>query len=443
MQTPPSLKERQSFLQSLKNSLQSHETEILQALELDLGKSPIEGYLTELGFLLGEIDLALKSLKSWMRPQRVATPWFLMPAQSWYEYRPFGEVLIIAPWNYPFQLCLAPLVGALAAGNKAILKPSEHAPHTASIIQKVIAQAGLSQQVRVVLGGVEETQQLIAQAPDLIFFTGSTEVGRFIMKAAADHLTPVILELGGKSPCVIYDCKSLEIACKRIAWGKFLNAGQTCVAPDYLLVHEGQFEAVVAHLSQACLEFFGDEPLKSRFLGSIIHQRHLDGLEKLIENEKILIGGEVNRETKKLSPTIVHVNSPDSKLMQREIFGPVLPILTYSNKNDIFDQIAKHPKPLAAYVFSSNGEFQKEFASKVLSGGLCINDVVVHLGNKHLPFGGVGPSGMGHYHGFYSFKAFSHQRAMMKRSFWFENALRYPPYQMTLGFFKKLMGWLS
>jgi aldehyde dehydrogenase (NAD+) len=440
---PPSLSERLRFLNSLKTSLIKHEKEILHALELDLGKNPIEGYLTELGFLLGEIDHALKSLSGWMKPVVVSTPWLFMPARSWYEYRPFGEILIIAPWNYPFQLCLAPLVGALAAGNKAILKPSEHAPSTAQVIEKVIIAANLDQQVRVVHGGVEETQALIASGPDLIFFTGSTEVGRAIMRSAAENLTPVVLELGGKSPCVIYQCESLKIACKRIAWGKFLNAGQTCVAPDYLMVQEEDYEQVLVYLKEAITELFGADPLQSKSLGSMIHDRHFQGLLNLLERETILTGGVSNKETLKIAPTLVLNSSADEKLMKREIFGPILPILIYKSKEEIFKQIQKDPKPLAAYVFTSESNFEEEFRERVLSGGLCVNDVVVHLGNKNLPFGGVGPSGMGQYHGHHSFLAFSHKRACMKRSFWFENALRYPPYKNSLNFFKRLMRWLS
>lgn len=442
VKTDSSLDSRKGRLVRLRESVASFEAEILRALALDLGKSPEDAYLTEVSYIYNEIATCLKSLRKWAKPKRVPTPAVLWPAKSQVIPRPRGEVLIIAPWNYPFQLAMAPLVGALAAGNRVVIKPSEHAPASAEIIKRVCDKAFLPEEVSVCLGGVSETTKLLERPWGLVFFTGSTQVGKIIMEQAARTLSPVVLELGGKSPCLITECQNTETAIKRIAWGKFLNCGQTCVAPDYLVVHESKVQEVLKQFERALHELYGDNPLQSKSYGKIVNENHYQRLCQLLSESEVLIGGERDDEALKIAPTIVRANS-DSPLMREEIFGPLLPLLSFKHLPEAYEIIGRHPNPLAAYVFTDSENVEEKFREEVSSGSLCINDVVVQLTNKNLPFGGVGMSGMGRYHGQFSFEAFSHYQAVMKRSFWGENSLRYPPFGKRFAFLKLLLRWLG
>lgn len=430
-------------INSLKKHLEIRESELLSALEQDLGKSSFEGYASELGILHTEIDHVLKSLKKWMRPKRVKGNWLLYPSKSYIQYRPRGEVLIISPWNYPVQLCFMPLIGALAAGNRAVLKPSELAPTVAEAIDRLIKDAFPDGWVRTELGGKDKTEALIEARPDLIFFTGSTAVGSLIMQQAARHLIPVILELGGKSPCLLYKAKSLEVAVRRIVWGKFLNSGQTCVAPDFLLVHRDERPQIIEVMKRTLEDFYGANPLGSQDWGKVISPRHFERLLRFIDKNEVILGGQRDQLQQKIAPTVIEAQLTDS-VMQEEIFGPILPMITFESEEEAFSIIAKYREPLAAYLFSEDQVIQNRFVSEVQSGGLCLNDCVLQLTNHHLPFGGVGPSGMGQYHGHHSFLAFSHQQAVLKRTFWFDLKLRYPPYRkISLQGLKKILGWLS
>ena len=430
-------------LNRLKQSIKFHEKQVLDALSKDLGKSPEEAYLTEVGYIYNEIDSAIKNLAKWMRPKRVPGSWLIFPSKSAIEFKPKGLVLIIAPWNYPFQLCIAPLVGAIAAGNTCILKPSEEAIETGPVIARLIASSFSEQEIEVVLGGVEATQKLFERRLDHLFFTGSTHVGRILMIEAAKKLIPVTLELGGKSPCLIYDCSELKLAAQRIAWGKLLNSGQTCVAPDYVLIQKGQREAFENYFKIAVQSMYGRDPIESPDYGSIINDRHYERLVSLTTGFKVE-DGNFNKDKRKIAPMLIPLErAGQSALMKDEIFGPLLPVIEIESFEEGLEFIQKHERPLAAYFFSSSQSLLTSFRQKVMAGGICLNDVVVHLTNKNLPFGGIGPSGMGAYHGYFSFQTFSHQQAVVTRSFWFENRLRYPPYKGKLSLFKKLLGWFS
>ncbi len=430
-------------LNRLKQTIRLHEQQVLDALSKDLGKSPEEAYLTEVGYIYNEIDSSIKNLAKWMRPKRVPGSWLIFPSKSAIEFKPKGVVLIIAPWNYPFQLCLAPLVGAIAAGNTCILKPSEEAVETGQVIARMMASCFSEQEIEVVLGGVEATQKLFERKLDHLFFTGSTHVGRLLMIEAAKSLIPVTLELGGKSPCLIYDCSELELAARRIAWGKLLNSGQTCVAPDYVLIQKGQKDAFMNFFKSAVESMYGSEPIQSHDYGSIINDRHYDRLVSLTAGLKTE-SESFNKASRKIAPILIPLErESQSALMKDEIFGPLLPIIEIDSFEEGLEFIQKRDRPLAAYFFSSSQSLLTSFTQKILAGGICLNDVVVHLTNKNLPFGGIGPSGMGAYHGYFSFETFSHQQAVVTRSFWFENRLRYPPYKGKLSLFKRLLAWFS
>lgn len=430
-------------LNRLKQALKLHEKQVLDALKKDLGKSPEEAYLTEVGYIYNEIDSTIKKLANWMRPKRVPGSWLIFPSKSAIEFKPKGVVLIIAPWNYPFQLCLAPLVGAIAAGNTCILKPSEEALETGQVIARMIASSFSEQEIEVVLGGVEATQKLFERKIDHLFFTGSTHVGRILMIEAAKSLIPVTLELGGKSPCLIYDCSELELAARRIAWGKLLNSGQTCVAPDYVLIQRGQRAAFINYFKSAVQAMYGQEPIQSQDYGSIINDRHYERLVSLTQNIK-LEEKNFHKGQRKIAPILISLEVDDqSALMKDEIFGPLLPIIEIDSFEEGLEFIQSRERPLAAYFFSSSQSMLTSFRQKIMAGGICLNDVVVHLTNKNLPFGGIGPSGMGAYHGYFSFQTFSHQQAVLTRSFWLENRLRYPPYKGKLSLFRRLLAWFS
>jgi aldehyde dehydrogenase (NAD+) len=436
------LEYRRKKLHDLLQSLDEFEEKICQALAKDLGKGSGESYLSEIGFLKEEISHTLKNLKKWIRPQRVPTPMTLFPARSFIRPEALGTVLIIAPWNYPFQLLVSPLIGALAAGNTVVLKPSEVSEHTALMAKDLIQSIFKEEEVALIEGAIPETTSLLKLPFDHIFYTGNGEVGKIVMKAAAEHLVPVTLELGGKSPCFVFNCADLSMAAKRIAWGKFFNCGQTCVAPDYLLIDKQYREQLVQYLIFWIKSFYGKNPLESQEYGKIINNRHFQRLSRLINKEKVLFGGELDEGKDRISPTILEANL-DDEIMKDEIFGPLLPILEFDNIKEAIEVVLNKDKPLACYLFTQDKEKEKQVLEKVSAGGVCINDTIVHLTNTHLPFGGVGGSGMGAYHGYFSFKTFSHFKAVVKRWFIFDLKLRYPPYIDNIKLIKKITAWLG
>jgi aldehyde dehydrogenase (NAD+) len=428
---------RKEKLKLLKTNIEKMEKKIHQALMQDLGKGDSESYLTETGFSILDIEFALKNLKCWMKPKRVSTPMVHFPVCSYIEYRPFGQVLIIGPWNYPFQLMIAPLVGAIAAGNVAVLKPSELAPNVSKVVKEVIEQTFDESEVMVVEGGIPETQALLAAQFDYIFYTGSTNIGKIIMAEAAKNLTPVTLELGGKSPCILWDLNDLEVAVRRITWGKLVNVGQTCVAPDYLLVPKGMTSKIVEQFKKSLQSFYQNTKTSPDY-GRIINDRHFQRLLGLIDRSKVLLGGDNEPSTRYIAPTLMS-DDGSGKVMQEEIFGPILPIIEKDSLEDCIDFVRERPHPLALYVFTNNTVVEEKVTRNLTSGGLVINDCLVHLANPHLPFGGVGSSGQGAYHGEFSFRTFSHHRAVMKRYLWLDLLLKYPPYLGKIGLIKRIL----
>jgi len=435
---------RQEQLKLLAEIIETNDQRILDTLKADMQKPAIEAYGSEILIVLSEIKYVLKHLKSWIKPQKVPTPLTQFIASSYIYTEPVGVILIISPWNYPFQLAIAPLIGAIAAGNCAVIKPSEYAPHTSALLAELIGKHFDPQYITVVEGEVEASQALLAEKFDHIFFTGGTEVGRIVMGAAAKHLTPVTLELGGKSPAIIdADC-DLDLAVKRMIWGKFFNAGQTCIAPDYVLVHESVKSRVVVKIKHYLQEFYGDQPQTSPDYARIINHRQFDllmGLLNEIDPAQILIGGQSDRSTLYLAPTIVEIpeQQTTTKLMQEEIFGSILPILTYTDLNEAIAFINAKPRPLALYFFSNNKQHQDRIIKEISFGGGCMNDTIMHLSTPELPFGGIGNSGIGSYHGKASFDTFSHRKSILKKSFLFDLKWRYPPYTISLKWMKKLL----
>jgi acyl-CoA reductase-like NAD-dependent aldehyde dehydrogenase len=438
--TTRSLVFRTEQLRALKSRIKSKENQISEALKADLHKSPFEAYATEIGFILEEINHTISHLPQWAKPRSVITPITQFLSTASVTYEPRGRTLIIAPWNYPFQLLIGPMIGALAAGNCCILKPSEFAPHTASVVHEIISQLYPTSYVAVVEGGVEETQLLLAQKSEYIFFTGSTKVGKIVMRAAAEHLTPVTLELGGKSPCLVEAQANIPIAAARIAWGKFLNNGQTCVAPDYLLVDEKIQKPFITALQEAITKMYGANAQKSPDYGRIINRRHFERLKSYLTEGKILFGGDFDENDNYIAPTLITDIKPQSPLLEEEIFGPILPILPYKSLEEAITFIKNKPNPLAFYLFTQNTKVERQILNQVQFGGGCVNDTIVHLAVPDLPFGGVGASGIGGYHGKYSFETFSHRRAMLKKSIFPDIPIRYAPYKNKLNFLRKLMG---
>jgi aldehyde dehydrogenase (NAD+) len=410
----------------LKRIVIDRQEAILQAAKADLGRPAFEAYF-EIA-TLAEINLALRNLKNWAKPQRVASPIDQFPSSAWIQPDPLGVALIIGPWNYPFQLLMSPLVGAIAAGNCAILKPSEHAPNMSRVVAKMIVDTFDPSYITVVEGDAEISQQLLSEKFDHIFFTGGCAVGRIIMAAAAKHLTPVTLELGGKSPCIVDSDIDVDCAAKRIAWGKLINTGQTCIAPDYLLVHCQIKDALIDRIRHYIKEFYGENPSESPDYGRIIHQKHFDRLIAFLDRGEIILGGDYNADDRYIAPTLIDHVLWDDPIMQEEIFGPLLPILTYGDLEDAISQVNARPKPLALYFFSKDNDKQQRILQATSSGGVCINDVVFQVGVNTLPFGGVGESGTGYYHGRASFNTFSHFKSVLKRTFWLDLAWRYAPY---------------
>ncbi|MEG4146018.1 aldehyde dehydrogenase [Microcoleus sp. Pol12B5] len=425
-------------LKKLKSAIELNQSRIVDAVKADLGRPEFEAYLEIAS--IAEVNYALKNLKSWVKPRKVPASIDQFPASARIYPEPLGVVLIIGPWNYPFQLMISPLVGAIAAGNCALLKPSEIASHTSEVIADMISKTFDPAYVAAVEGGVEISQQLLAEKFDHIFFTGGTKIGRIVMEAAAKHLTPVTLELGGKSPCIVDSDIQIEYTAKRIAWGKFLNAGQTCIAPDYLLVDKKVKPALMAAIKTAIHEFYGDDPQTSPDYSRIINQRQLDRLSGFIKDGEIVVGGEVKPEDRYIAPTVLDRVSWDSPVMQDEVFGPILPVLEYDDFGEAIAQINARPKPLALYLFSKNKEKQERVLRETSSGGVCLNDTVMQVGVKDLPFGGVGDSGIGSYHAKASFDTFSHYKSVLQKSFLLDLKWRYAPYKGKLDLIKKIIG---
>jgi aldehyde dehydrogenase (NAD+) len=432
---------RKQQLIALKNAVLKYDSEINEALFADLKKSVEEVYATETGLLIAEINTALKDLRKWMKPETVATNLLNLPSSSKIYHEPLGIVLIIAPWNYPFQLALIPLVGAIAAGNCIVLKPSELSPSTSNIIEKIIKEIYPEEYVQVIEGdGGEIIPAMMNNFRfDHIFFTGSIPVGKIIYQLAAKDLIPVTLELGGKSPAVVEADANITVAARRIILGKFANAGQTCIAPDYILVDEKIKEAFIKKLKETIIYFFGDDASASYDYGKIINEKRFDKLKSYLQQGKIIFGGENDRTKLFISPTIMEDVSLDSLLMTEEIFGPILPVHTFTRHEDAVNIIQRNPKPLSFYVFTSDSKKEKQWIGQISFGGGCINNACWHFANHHLPFGGIGNSGVGSYHGKYSFDTFTHKKAVMRTATWFDPNLKYPPFKGKLKWFKLII----
>ena len=430
---------RRLMLDRLERAICAREGELLSALETDLGKPSFEGYVSEMGMVLGELHYAKNHVERWAKPEKRWSPLTLFPAKSTVLAEPYGVALIMSPWNYPLQLTLVPLIAAMAAGCTAIIKPSAYAPATAEVMDKLIGDSFPPEYVAVVRGGRMENAALLEERFDHIFFIGSTQVGATVMAAAAKHLTPVTLELGGKSPVIILEDADIPLAARRLAWGKFLNAGQTCVAPDHVYVPEGLRDALVAELGKQITKLYGPDPLHSPDLPRIVNEKHFDRLLALLGDGTTAVGGESSRADRHIAPTVLtHVGEGD-KVMAEEIFGPILPILTYTDLGELVERQQGKPRPLALYLFGKNKGEQEAIITAIPSGGVCINDVVVHLASPHLPFGGVGESGMGACHGRAGFDSFTHYRAVVRRG-GLDLPVRYPPHGgKGLGLIKKLM----
>jgi aldehyde dehydrogenase (NAD+) len=438
-----SISSRKETLVKLMDEIIRHENEIIQALYEDFKKPPFESIATETSYVISELKNTIKNIEKWARIKNVTPSILNFPSTDYIVKEPYGEVLIIAPWNYPFQLAIAPLVAAVAAGNQVTLKPSELTPKTSSVILKIIEKVFPHQHVKVIEGGVEITQKLLTQRWDYIFFTGSVAVGKIVAKAAAEHLTPITLELGGKNPCIIDETANLKLAAKRIVWGKFLNAGQTCIAPDYILIQEKMKSHFVDFMKNEITNAYGENPKDSLDFARIINEKNWHRLVSMIEPEKIILGGENHIEDYYIAPTLIEENNLDSLLMQEEIFGPILPVITYKNEEEIDKVISKYEKPLSLYVFTDDKKFARKTILEHSFGGGCVNDTVIHFANKKLPFGGVGHSGIGAYHGQLSFDTFSHHKGIVKKANWLDLNLRYAPYtDNKINTLKKILNWL-
>ncbi|WP_053405990.1 aldehyde dehydrogenase family protein [Persicobacter sp. CCB-QB2] len=438
-----SLSFRKRQLLKLAKGLKQYESEMLEALQADFRKSKFEGFITEVGLLQVEVRHMIRNLKQWAGPRTVSR--FSManfPATTKIHPHPYGVSLIIAPWNYPVQLALLPLMGAIAAGCCAIVKPSEYTPNCSKVMKKLLEELFEEKYVKMVQGGVKVSTHLLAQPVDHIFFTGSEAVGRLVSRAAGEKMIPVVLELGGKSPAIVAADANLAIAARRIVWAKFVNGGQTCVAPDYILADEKIKDALVGHMMDEVEKMYGKDPSKSPDYPRMVSDRHFERLVKMLDERKVVMGGEYTASDRYLAPTIMdHVTTEDA-VMQEEIFGPILPVLTYQKAEELDALLDRYPNPLAQYVFSEDKAFAESLMSRRAFGGGAINDAVAHLAESSLPFGGIGHSGMGGYHGAYSVEAFSHMKGVMKKSSWLDLPFRYAPYRGKLSFMKQLFKWM-
>lgn len=429
-------------LKKMKAQISAHETELIAALKEDLNKHEFESYGSEIGLSIVEIDHVIENLRKWCQPQKVASPRFAFPSTSYTKYDPLGLTLIISPWNYPIQLTIIPLVGAIAAGCTSVVKPSELAPASANVLKKIIQKTFKPEYIAICEGGIDVSTALLQEKYDLIFYTGSTQIGKIVYQKAAETLTPVVLELGGKSPCVVDNTCDIEVTAKRIAWGKLINVGQTCIAPDYILIDEKVKDIFVEKIIKELKACYTDTPLTNEQYGKIISKKHFDRLLALLKDEKIIHGGQCDSTSNKISPTLVDITDVESAIMQEEIFGPLLPILTYKNIDEAIMFINKRPKPLALYVFSKNSQTIKKMEQFTSAGSMCINDCLFQITNVNYGFGGVGDSGMGSYHGKQSIACFSHNKTITNRGTWLDLDMRYAPYgRYSLEFLKKAMRW--
>jgi aldehyde dehydrogenase (NAD+) len=417
---------RIEMLIQLRNLIKTNEKSLMDALKQDLNKSEFDSFITEIGIVLEEIRFTIKNLRKWAKPRRVKTTLTGLGSKSYIYPEPYGVTLIIAPWNYPFQLSIAPLIGAMAAGNCAVIKPSELTPRTSSILSEIINGNFPNDYISVVEGGVETSSALLKEKFDYIFFTGSVAVGKIIMEAASKHLTPVTLELGGKSPCIVHEDANLKLAAKRIAWGKYINAGQTCVAPDYLYVHKRVKDEFLRLFKESIVELYGMNPIQKGDFTRIVNERHFQRLTSLLKDGTIYYGGEYDLNKLMLEPTVLVDVLWDDEVMQDEIFGPILPVLEFDDLSSMVNKINSRAKPLALYTFSNSQDVQNYILNNVSFGGGCINDTVFHLSSPYLPFGGVGESGTGAYHGKGSFDVFSHEKSILKQTTLFDLPFRYP-----------------
>ncbi len=420
-------------LKKLQKIILEKEDAIHEALYKDLKKSAPEAYITETGLVVKDIEDAIKNTPKWAKPRKVKTPLFFMPGKSKVHSEPYGTVLIVGPWNYPYQLVMLPLIGAMAAGNNIVIKPSECSPHTTAIIKEIIEGNFDEDYISIIEGGVPESTALLKEKFDYIFFTGSTHVGKIVYQAAAKHLTPVTLELGGKSPCIVDKNINLDNTASRIIFGKYVNVGQTCIAPDYLLVHKDVKDALIAKMKEKIAQFYGENPQESEDYGRIINERNFDRLKSLIDEEKVIYGGKTDRDDKYMSPTFMDNVSREDRVMQEEIFGPIFPIMEWENLDEVIDFVNSDEKPLALYMYSKDQKRVDRVLKYCSSGGACINDSLVHIANPHLPFGGVGASGIGSYHGDESFRTFSHEKSVLHKSSSVDLDVRYAPWGKNYG----------
>lgn len=430
------IKFRLEQLKTLKKAIIEFQPQIFEALEKDLGKSFFESYATEVGLVLDEIGFFIKNIKKWARPKKVKTTIINQPGKSYIYYEPYGLSLIISPWNYPFQLLLSPMIGAISSGNCAILKPSEVSINTSSIISQMILKFFNNEYITVIEGDIETNKFLLGQQWDFIFFTGSIPVGKIVMSACSKYLTPFILELGGKSPVIVTNDANLDIAAKKITWGKFINAGQTCVAPDYMLVHKSIKSKLIELIKKYITQFYGENPLESIDYPKIINKNHYERILNLMKKGNIIFGGNTDQEKNKISPTLLDNISINDPIMKEEIFGPLLPIIEFQKTDDIYNIIQNNPNPLSFYLFTNNKKIEKKIIKRLKAGGGSVNDTIMHITGPHIPFGGVNTSGIGRYHGKASFYAFSNQKGILKKSNFFDNSLRYPPYKDKLKYLK-------
>lgn len=426
-------------LKRLKSVVLENEEKILLALKKDLNKSNFEGFMTEVGMFYSELDFAIKNIRKWGKTKRVKSSMVNFPSVSKIIPQPYGVTLIMSPWNYPFQLALIPLVWSVAAGNCVILKTSEYSVSTSGIVKEIIKKIFSKEYVAVVQGGQEESEKLLLERFDYIFFTGSTNVGKIVMKSASEYLTPTTLELGGKSPCIILKDADIDLTAKRLTWGKLINAGQTCVAPDYVLVHEDRKDELIEKIKYYIIKYFGDNPCNNEQFPKIMNERHFNRIVSLIDIDKVVYGGDYNNEKLKIEPTIVNDVTWDDNIMKEEIFGPIFPILIYKDLDEVVQEIIQRPNPLALYIFTKDKKLENKILEMIPAGGCCINDTITHIATNYLPFGGVGESGMGSYHGKAGFDTFTHYKSVLKK-LKLDIPIRYAPYNDKLiKILKKIM----
>lgn len=433
---------RKQSLIKLLNCVEAHEQEIVKALYDDFKKPAFEAVLSETAYIISELKHTIKNINNWAKPKMVLPSLLNFPSTDYIYKEPYGKVLIIAPWNYPYHLSLCPLIAAVAAGNQVVVKPSELTPNTSKVVAEIIRKTFNTNHVECIEGDAEVAKQLLSLRWDYIFFTGSVAIGKIVAKAAAENLTPVTLELGGKNPCIIDESANLKIAAKRIVWGKFLNAGQTCIAPDYLLVSDKIKPAFIKLLQSEITNAYGQNPEASKDFSRIINEKNWKRLTSMLEDETILAGGKTNIKDYYVAPTLLDEPKLDSLAMQDEIFGPILPVLSFKNENDLHEIISRYQKPLSLFIFTKNKLFAKRIIHNYSFGGGCINDTVIHVSNSRLPFGGVGHSGIGAYHGKRSFDTFSHQKPIVRKANWLDIPIRYAPYEGKLKNLRLLLKWL-